>query len=168
MLPPRCARWAAAQINRFGCHQDTPPQLHTLLPLRVTPQYLQSAPVPCARGPDPLVVDTLKPACRWGSEVPFHHATQDLHRAVQGSTATRCAAGAMPSAHAPKPMPTVRRSPASSPRRTPPPLPQDCRTPSASAYWNAKTPNSARNEKSFVRRPSISRKRRTGEPLPVR
>ena len=34
-------------------------------------------------GPDPLVVDTLKPACRWGSEVPFHHATQDLHRAVQ-------------------------------------------------------------------------------------
>lgn len=36
-----------------------------------------------AAGPDPLVVDTLKPACRWGSEVPFHHATQDLHRAVQ-------------------------------------------------------------------------------------
>ncbi|WP_425292273.1 tyrosine-type recombinase/integrase [Corynebacterium mayonis] len=35
------------------------------------------------RGPDPLVVDTLKPAFRWGSEVPFHHATQDLHRAVQ-------------------------------------------------------------------------------------
>ncbi|SIS48079.1 hypothetical protein SAMN05444817_1071, partial [Corynebacterium appendicis CIP 107643] len=32
-------------------------------------------------GPDPLVVDTLKPASRWESEVPFHHATQDLHRA---------------------------------------------------------------------------------------
>ncbi|WP_234958984.1 hypothetical protein, partial [Corynebacterium appendicis] len=31
-------------------------------------------------GPDPLVVDTLKPASRWESEVPFHHATQDLHR----------------------------------------------------------------------------------------
>ncbi|MFR9847725.1 hypothetical protein ACL1IT_14315, partial [Corynebacterium striatum] len=36
-----------------------------------------------ALGPDPLMVDTLKPAFRWGSEVPFHHATQDLHRAVQ-------------------------------------------------------------------------------------
>lgn len=36
-----------------------------------------------AFGPDPLAVDTLKPACRWGSEVPFRHATQDLHRAVQ-------------------------------------------------------------------------------------
>ena len=34
-------------------------------------------------GPDPLAVDTLKPASRWESEVPFHHATQDLHRAVQ-------------------------------------------------------------------------------------
>lgn len=34
-------------------------------------------------GPDPQMVDTLKPASRWGSEVPFHHATQDLHRAVQ-------------------------------------------------------------------------------------
>ena len=34
-------------------------------------------------GSDPLMVDTLKPAFRWGSEVPFHHATQDLHRAVQ-------------------------------------------------------------------------------------
>ncbi|MER0089228.1 hypothetical protein ABRP86_10925, partial [Corynebacterium sp. KPL3927] len=26
-------------------------------------------------GPDPQMVDTLKPASRWGSEVPFHHAT---------------------------------------------------------------------------------------------
>ncbi|QCB27400.1 Putative sialic acid transporter [Corynebacterium endometrii] len=34
-------------------------------------------------GPDPLMVDTLKPAFRWGSEVPFYYATQDLHRAVQ-------------------------------------------------------------------------------------
>ncbi|MER0086699.1 hypothetical protein, partial [Corynebacterium sp. KPL2805] len=25
-------------------------------------------------GPDPQMVDTLKPASRWGSEVPFHHA----------------------------------------------------------------------------------------------
>ncbi|WP_411707042.1 ATP-binding cassette domain-containing protein [Corynebacterium sp. LaCa78] len=32
-----------------------------------------------AHGPDPQMVDTLKPASRWGSEVPFHHATQDLH-----------------------------------------------------------------------------------------
>ena len=34
-------------------------------------------------GADPLVVDTLEPAFLWGSEVSFHHATQDLHRAVQ-------------------------------------------------------------------------------------
>jgi hypothetical protein len=28
MLPPRlAARWAAAQINRFGCHQNTPQSL---------------------------------------------------------------------------------------------------------------------------------------------
>lgn len=38
---------------------------------------------PDVNGPDPLVVDTLKPAFRWGSEVTSYHATQDLYRSVQ-------------------------------------------------------------------------------------
>ena len=61
--------------------------------------------------------------------------------------------------------------------KSPAPLPQptaharllkDSPTPNASACWNAKTPSSGRNERFSARRPNISRKRRTGEPLPVR
>ncbi|MCG7234983.1 Abi family protein, partial [Corynebacterium sp. ACRQM] len=51
----------------------------TLALIAYTLSYLE----PRGNGPDPQMVDTLKPASRWGSEVPFHHATQDLHRAVQ-------------------------------------------------------------------------------------
>ncbi|WJY91145.1 hypothetical protein CFAEC_01430 [Corynebacterium faecale] len=120
------------------------------------------------------MVDTLKPASRWGSEAPFHHATLGTPSSsnvtevllyestpeqcstpsppISGSTATAYAPDSTPSAPAPKLTPTARKSPARSPHPTAHgSLLKDSPTPNASACWNAKTPSSEWNERSCAR-----------------
>ena len=65
MLPPRLtARWAAAQINRFGCHQNTPQQPQSYDP----PRSLVSSRLSWKR---------KEPRDREGREVPYKRYIDD-------------------------------------------------------------------------------------------
>ncbi len=69
--------FADAQIVATLSQQLSRSHFHMLLPVQTAEARAYYI------GLDPSVVDTLKPASHWRSEVPFHHATQDRHRAVQ-------------------------------------------------------------------------------------